>query len=73
MRIKLGENMPARLVRELGKLGHNVDTVPAEQLASRPDAEIRAAAQRTRRFLITPGDRSLFALIRSAMLSGDDA
>ena len=30
-----------------------MDTVPVEQLASRPDAEIWAAAQRTRRFLVT--------------------
>ncbi len=53
MRIKLDENMPATLARELATLGHDVDTVPAEQLASRPDADIWAAAQRTRRLLIT--------------------
>jgi predicted nuclease of predicted toxin-antitoxin system len=53
MRIKLDENLPVTLVGKLAALGHDVDTVPAETLASRPDAEIWGAAQRTRRFLIT--------------------
>lgn len=53
MRIKLDENMPATLVRERRGLGHDVDTVPSENLASRPDAEIWSAAQKARRFLIT--------------------
>ena len=53
MRIKLDENLPAVLVGELANLGHDVDSVPGEKLASRPDAEIWPAAQRTRRFLIT--------------------
>jgi predicted nuclease of predicted toxin-antitoxin system len=53
VRIKLDENMPAALVNGLATLGHDVDTVPDEGLASRPDPDIWAAAQRTRRFLIT--------------------
>ncbi|MBI1814088.1 MAG: DUF5615 family PIN-like protein [Deltaproteobacteria bacterium] len=53
MRIKLDENMPVALVKRLVALGHDVDSVPDEGLASRPDSDIWAAAQRTRRFLIT--------------------
>ena len=51
-RIKPDENLPA-VPGELAALGHDADSVPAENLASRPDADIWAAAQRTRRFLIT--------------------
>ena len=53
MRIKLDENLPVVLVTELAALGHDVDSVPGEELASRSDAEIWTAAQRARRFLIT--------------------
>ena len=53
MKIKLDENLPAVLIAALAALGHDVDSVPDEKLASRPDAEIWAAAQRAPRFLIT--------------------
>jgi len=53
MKIKLDENIPARLTSILGKLGHEVDTVKSEGLAGRDDSTVWEAAQRTRRFLIT--------------------
>jgi hypothetical protein len=40
VKIKLDENLPERLVSGLHALGHDVDTVRAEQLAGRDDAEI---------------------------------
>jgi predicted nuclease of predicted toxin-antitoxin system len=51
--IKLDENLPERLVSELRALGHDVDTVRAEQLAGRDDTDIWQAAQSVDRFLIT--------------------
>jgi predicted nuclease of predicted toxin-antitoxin system len=51
--IKLDENLPERLITELQKLGHNVDTVRAEDRAGRDDAEIWQAAQAAERFFIT--------------------
>ena len=53
MKVKLDENLPARLVRLLAELGHDADTVPQEGLAGRPDADIWVAAQTAARFLIT--------------------
>jgi len=53
MKIKLDENIPARLTSILGKLGHEVDTVKSEDLTGRDDATIWDKAQRTGRFLIT--------------------
>lgn len=53
MFIKLDENLPSRLVDALGSLGHNVDTVPAENLAGHPDEDVWDAAQSNGRFLIT--------------------
>jgi predicted nuclease of predicted toxin-antitoxin system len=53
MLIKLDENLPSRLVNALGSLGHDVDTVYAEGLTSRPDGEVWDAAQAAGRFLIT--------------------
>ena len=53
MRIKLDENLPERLVSELGALGHDVDTVRAEHLVGRADNEVWQAAQSVDRFLIT--------------------
>jgi hypothetical protein len=53
MRLKLDENLPVMLIGKLADLGHDVDTVPAEQFASRPHAEVWDACQRTQRFLIT--------------------
>jgi hypothetical protein len=35
MKIKLDENMPAGLVSAIAELGHDVDTVPSEDLYSK--------------------------------------
>jgi predicted nuclease of predicted toxin-antitoxin system len=53
VRIKLDENLPHRLVPLLTELGHDVDTVPDEQLAGMDDAIVWEAAQAHGRFLIT--------------------
>lgn len=53
MKIKLDENLPARLARALEKLGHDTDTIPEERLAGRSDLQVWAAAQEAERFLIT--------------------
>ena len=53
MRITLDENLPARLVLVLTKLGHNVDTVPSERIAGKNDAVVWQAAQSGQRFLVT--------------------
>ncbi|MBA2435953.1 MAG: DUF5615 family PIN-like protein [Chthoniobacterales bacterium] len=52
MRIKLDENLPFLLVARLQDLGHDVDTVPAEELAGRADPEIWRATQNAERVLI---------------------
>lgn len=44
MMLKLDENLPATLVDPLAALGHDVDTVPAEQLAGRDDDTVWNAA-----------------------------
>jgi predicted nuclease of predicted toxin-antitoxin system len=51
--IKLDENLPLALVPPLQGLGHDVDTVPQEQLSGRPDPDIWSAAQAARRLLVT--------------------
>ena len=53
MKIKLDENLPARLIRLLAELGHDIDTVPQEGLTGRPDNDIWTAAQAAERFFIT--------------------
>jgi predicted nuclease of predicted toxin-antitoxin system len=53
MRIKLDENLPARLSLLLRELGHSVSTVDDEGLGGSPDSVIWLAAQREARFLIT--------------------
>jgi predicted nuclease of predicted toxin-antitoxin system len=53
VKIKLDENLPARLARALEKLGHDTDTIPEERLAGRSDLQVWAAAQEAERFLIT--------------------
>jgi predicted nuclease of predicted toxin-antitoxin system len=53
MKIKLDENLPARLAHALSELGHNADTVPQEGLAGMEDARIWQATQAANRFLIT--------------------
>ena len=53
MRIKLDENLPARLASLLHALGHDVDTVRDEQLQGSDDPTVWKAAQNERRFFIT--------------------
>ena len=53
MKIKLDENMPARLARVLLELGHEADTVPQEGLGGRDDMDVWNAAQQAGQFLIT--------------------
>lgn len=53
MKIKLDENLPARLLPLPADLGHDVHTVPGEQLSGKPDDKVWHAAQSEGRFLIT--------------------
>ncbi|MCX5649596.1 MAG: DUF5615 family PIN-like protein [Planctomycetota bacterium] len=53
MRIKLDENIPRRLARLLGEAGHDVDTVPQEDLTGQADAKVWKAAQASGRLLVT--------------------
>ena len=53
MRIKLDENLPGELADDLEALGHDVDTVAAEQLSGMPDPAVANAAWRARRVLFT--------------------
>jgi predicted nuclease of predicted toxin-antitoxin system len=53
VKIKLDENLPAGLGRDLRDLGHEVDTVPEEGLAGVDDGRVWLAAQRESRFFIT--------------------
>lgn len=53
MRLKLDENLPARLVPALAALGHAVDTVRDEGLAGGTDGTVWQAAQADRRFFVT--------------------
>jgi predicted nuclease of predicted toxin-antitoxin system len=53
VRIKLDEDLPARLMTILGALGHELDTVPREGLRGRDDTEVWRATQVAGRFFIT--------------------
>jgi predicted nuclease of predicted toxin-antitoxin system len=53
MQLKLDENLPAKLAPLLAALGHDVDTVPHEQLQGRSDPLVWQATQDAGRFLIT--------------------
>jgi len=53
MKIKLDENLPARLVPLLSKLGHQVDTVSDEGLTGKPDNDVWHKVIQEDRFLIT--------------------
>lgn len=55
MKVKLDENLPTRLVETLERLGHEVDTVPAEKLTGKPDRDVWAAVRAAGRFFITQG------------------
>ena len=53
MRVKLDENIPARLARDLGDLGHDVETVVGEGLTGGDDGKIWQATQQESRFFVT--------------------
>lgn len=53
MKIKLDENMPAGLAESLAPRGHEIDTVPLENLSGADDDTVWRAAQAGQRFLIT--------------------
>jgi Domain of unknown function (DUF5615) len=53
VKIKLDENLPIQLVPLLTDLGHDVETVPDEQIAGRDDHVVWTAAQADGRFLVT--------------------
>jgi uncharacterized protein with PIN domain len=53
MNLKLDENLPEQLAVALRRLGHDVHTVPDENLAGHPDDAIWTAVQSEQRFLIT--------------------
>ncbi len=53
MKVKLDENVSAKLLEVLRRGGHDPDTVADEGLTGRPDHDIWAAAQAEDRFLVT--------------------
>ncbi|MFB3892615.1 MAG: DUF5615 family PIN-like protein [Phycisphaerae bacterium] len=53
MRVKIDENMPARLAGALRSLGHDVDTAPEEGLRGAEDPDLWQAAQAAKRFFVT--------------------
>jgi len=53
VKIKLDENLPRRLVKSLGRIGHDADTVPQEGLAGSDDSSVWIAAQQSGRFFVT--------------------
>jgi predicted nuclease of predicted toxin-antitoxin system len=50
VKIKLDENLPAGLAKDLQALGHDVDTVREEGLTGRPDQDLWVAARAAERF-----------------------
>jgi predicted nuclease of predicted toxin-antitoxin system len=53
VKIKLDENMPVRLVKQLSAAGHDTDTVRFEGFSGQPDDNVWQAAQGAGRFFIT--------------------
>jgi predicted nuclease of predicted toxin-antitoxin system len=53
VRVKLDENVPAGAVAVFTGAGHDVHTVPDEDLAGRPDGDVWAACVAERRMLVT--------------------
>ncbi|HMJ66025.1 MAG TPA: DUF5615 family PIN-like protein [Candidatus Binatia bacterium] len=53
MKLKLDENPPETLVRELAALNHDVDNVRLEGLVGKSDPEVWQSAQKAERFLVT--------------------
>lgn len=53
MKIKLDENLPARLSLVLSRLGHDTETVIQEKLSGQKDDHIWQMAQKEKRFFVT--------------------
>jgi predicted nuclease of predicted toxin-antitoxin system len=53
MKIKLDENLPARLIEGLAELGHDVDSVPLERSLDNRTRKFGAHRRRPNGFLIT--------------------
>jgi predicted nuclease of predicted toxin-antitoxin system len=53
MKLKLDENIPVDLVQVLAAIGHEADTVSAENICGCSDDELWAVVQHESRFLIT--------------------
>ena len=53
MKVKLDENISAKLLEVLRHAGHDTDTVADEGLTGLPDQDVWAAAQAEGRFLVT--------------------
>ena len=53
MKIKLDENVHRDVLEPLTSQGHDVATVPGQNLAGRPDADIAKAVQAEKRCLVT--------------------
>ena len=53
MKVKLDENISAKLQEVLRDVGHDTDTVADEGLTGRPDHDVWEAAQADDRFLVT--------------------
>ncbi len=53
MRIKIDENIPARVANILRQFGHETDTVPQQGLTGQDDVRIWEAAQESGCFFIT--------------------
>lgn len=53
MKFKLAENLPVSAASVLAAAGHDVDTVPGEHLAGRPDQDVVAASTAAQRVLIS--------------------
>jgi predicted nuclease of predicted toxin-antitoxin system len=53
VKFKLDENLPVSSAAVLASAGHDVDTVPAEELAGAPDPDVVAAASGAGRILVT--------------------
>jgi len=53
VKFKLDENLPAWAASVLAAAGHDVDTVPGEHLAGRPDHDVVAASTAAGRVLIS--------------------
>ena len=53
MRIKLDENIPVDLIDVLASCGHDVDSVPQEQLSGSVDDRVWDATQSASRFFVT--------------------